>query len=102
MWTRGVISQPDARKLNAILSKLRNSTFPRGEYSRLATLWKQAFSVNSPFLPEWDEWVVIFDRFRIGRRFPQDNLREAIAFLNTRGALSPPSSGPDPPRASKL
>ena len=77
-------------RFNAILAKIRDLTFPRSEYDRISSLWKQAFAVDTLFLPEWEEWNVIFERFRLDRRYPQTNLCESIAFLQAKG-FSPPS-----------
>ena len=88
-WTRAVLSHIGTSRINSILAKIRNSTCPRSEYDRVSTLWKQAFAVDTLFLPEWEEWKVIFERYRLDRRYQQAKLCEAISFLQAKGFQSP-------------
>lgn len=88
-WNRTVCSHFEGGRLNAVLAKVRNSALPREEYERLASFWKQAISVVSQYLPEWEEWRVLFERFRLERRYGQRKLCDVITFLLTKSIDSP-------------
>ena len=88
-WTRAIFARFKQGRLNGFLAKIRNSSLPRSEYERLASFWKQAYEVDSQFLPEWEEWRVIFERFRFDRRYNSKTLSDIIAFLQSKGVTSP-------------
>ena len=88
-WTRPIFARFKQGRLNSFLAKVRNSTLPRSEYDRLASFWKQAYEVQSQLLPEWEEWRILFERFRFDRRYNAKTLADTVAFLYAKG-ISPP------------
>ena len=51
-------------------ASIRNSAAPRPDYDRVADLFKLALFAPTTFLPEWEEWRTVADRYRIDRRRP--------------------------------
>ena len=52
-WTRAVINHVGSGSLNNLRQKLRNCSFSRSEYDRLAAFRHQDFAIDTAYLPEW-------------------------------------------------
>ena len=44
------------QRINDLLYIIRNSNDAPAIYSRMASLWANAFATNSDFRPKWGEW----------------------------------------------
>ena len=77
---------------NQLLCKLRNSRVARADYHRVADLLKKANFTPTAFLPEWEEWRIPVDRYRMGRLRARDTLAAAVAVLAAAGLPNPMES----------
>ena len=83
-WNREVIDTVKRGEINKLLTKLRNSPLPRLHYDRLADLFKTAFLDPFSLIPEWAEWTQLSDTYLLGRRYPKEEIAQAITFLSAR------------------
>ena len=94
-WNRKVIARitignrSGTDALNQILCKMRNSPLPRSDYERAGDLLKKAFVAPAVYLHEWEEWRVITERYRMGRRREWAALEAVVARLASAGLNSP-------------
>ena len=91
-WSKKIIAALDRRQNNRrgnqLLAKVRNSALPRIEYDRLGDLFKRAYFAPGDFLPEWEEWRTIADRYRLGRRRSWAILAAVVSQLISAGVNS--------------
>ena len=94
-WNRKVIvritigNRSGTDALNQILCKMRNSPLPRSDYERAGDLLKKAFVAPAFYLHDWEEWRVITERYRMGRRREWAALDAVVARLASAGLNSP-------------
>ena len=88
-WIKKITNAVKTHRINELLAKIRNSPVPRSDYDRVADLFKLAFFTPTEFLPEWGEWRLIADRYRLGRRHPWPPLAAAVTQFIT-DEVNPP------------
>ena len=88
-WAKKVISAVKTKPINDLLAKIRNVDIPREDYNRLADLFKLAFFAPVHFLPEWEEWRVIAERYRLERRHSWLELASVVQQFISAGVTSP-------------
>ena len=92
VWNRAVIAMVTAEpqlSINKLLQRLRSSCFPPGEYKRLATFFKQAFSAAASFPADLLDWKLLAERFRLESSFGWDALLACCNFFAATGISSP-------------
>ena len=92
-WSKKVIAAVDARPINRLanqlLAKVRNSPRPRVDYDRVADLFKLSYFAPAEFLPGWEVWRAVADRYRLDRRHSWAILAAAVTHLISAGARPP-------------
>ena len=88
-WTKKVITAVKTNRINDLLAKIRNVDIPRADYDKLADLFKLAFFAPTHFLPEWEEWRVIAERYRLDRRHSWLELASVVSQFISAGINSP-------------
>ena len=78
-WGKKITTAVKTYRINELLAKIRNTAAPRVDYDRIAELFKVAFFTPSEFLPEWEEWRTIADRYRLDRRHPWQVLAASVS-----------------------
>ena len=91
-WSKTIIvalgRRRDGRRVNQLLAKVRNSAPPRVEYDRMADLFKLDYFSPDDFLPEWEEWRTIADRYRLAIRHSWPVLAAVVSQLISAGITS--------------
>ena len=91
-WIKKIIAALDRRqndrRVNQLLSKVRNYALPRIEYDRPADLFKLAYLAPEDFPPEWEERRTISDRYRMERRRSWAILAAVVSQLISAGVNS--------------
>ena len=88
-WNKKIIISTKTNRINELLATVRHSATHRPDYDRVADLFKLAFFTPANFLPEWEEWRTIADRYRLDRRHPWPVLATAVAQFITDEVNAP-------------
>ena len=88
-WNRAVFTTIAANRINHAIALLRNSTFPRTEYARLAAFLSESYSADFSSPPELAEWHSVAAQLRLELSHGWDAALQAAIFLKTRGVRKP-------------
>ena len=88
-WNRRVLAAVTTKKINDLCKQLRNLQLKRSEYDRLTAFFKQAFITAAHLPPEFREWEVLAERFRLDLQHGWPNILATLTFLAARGIPSP-------------
>ena len=89
-WNKEVLLAVNSdNAVNRLLAKLRNSPLPRIHYDKLANLFKAAYLNPYSLLPEWAEWRHLADTYLLDRRYPNEEIAQAVTLFMARGVPDP-------------
>ena len=88
-WNRRVLAAVTTKRINQLCQLLRHLKLKCSEYERLTAFFKQAFITAAQLPPEFREWEVLAERFRLDLQYGWPNILAVLTFLAARGLPSP-------------
>ena len=88
-WRKKIIGSINTHLINQLLTRVRNSALARADYDRVADFFSMAFFTPAEFLPGWEEWRTIADRYRRDMRHSWSLLAAAVSQPISGGVRAP-------------